>query len=141
MADNSNRVSETCSDCYEANDLNAFPASPKKDQFYITPPSSGIEREQEAVINFVTGDKNIEEFSTDLSKPQKICGNCKKTFDKYEIRNGIHIGLMIIIIIISCLLFVFVFLFLLLCKQYRVCPHCRKFTRDEKSNSKNICLW
>eukprot|EP00826_Nyctotherus_ovalis_P041838 TRINITY_DN425_c0_g1_i5.p1 TRINITY_DN425_c0_g1~~TRINITY_DN425_c0_g1_i5.p1 ORF type:complete len:129 (-),score=5.76 TRINITY_DN425_c0_g1_i5:144-530(-) len=74
------------------------------------------------------------------SMEQRVCNQCNQPFTKYEIRNGIHIGLLALIIILSCFIFVFVYLFLCLCNQYRVCPNCHKFAGDKQSNSSNICL-
>ena len=75
-----------------------------------------------------------------IQTEQRVCKNCNNPFTKYEIRNGIHVGLMIIIILLSIFMFVFLALFLCLCQQYRVCPNCKRFTGDSKSNEKNICL-
>eukprot|EP00826_Nyctotherus_ovalis_P021928 TRINITY_DN17161_c0_g1_i5.p2 TRINITY_DN17161_c0_g1~~TRINITY_DN17161_c0_g1_i5.p2 ORF type:complete len:146 (+),score=37.32 TRINITY_DN17161_c0_g1_i5:116-553(+) len=122
----------------EANDLNTFPTSLAKPPTQLAPSSLPMKEDSEARKEEETG---IVRISGDLFNVQKVCNSCKKPFVKYAIRNGIHIGLMVPIIILSCLLFVFLILFLFLCKQYRVCPNCGKFVGDDKSNSKNVCLW
>ena len=71
---------------------------------------------------------------------KRICKNCNKPYNRYEIRNGINIGLMILIMLLTMFTFILVVLFLCFCKQYRVCPNCRNFTEDERSNEKNVCL-
>eukprot|EP00826_Nyctotherus_ovalis_P044958 TRINITY_DN4909_c0_g2_i7.p2 TRINITY_DN4909_c0_g2~~TRINITY_DN4909_c0_g2_i7.p2 ORF type:complete len:133 (+),score=25.85 TRINITY_DN4909_c0_g2_i7:121-519(+) len=132
MADS--KTSQNTSDLYEAYDLNTFPASPTKQQSASFPSES--QREEPTVEG-----EAVTRVSISISKEEKTCNNCKKPFSKYDIRHGIHVGIMVLVIILSCLLFVFLLLFLFLCRQYRVCPNCGKFTGDERSNGKNICLW
>ena len=85
---------------------------------------------------------NVEEVRIIIHQTtkEKICRKCNKSFSKYDLRNGIHIGFLVMIIILSCFMFVFLYLFLCLCDQYRVCPNCHQFTGDERSNNPRICL-
>ena len=81
--------------------------------------------------------QNCEEGEQELTSPEiiieiisepAVCQSCKRPFKGLENRMGINICLLIFIIMLAIIFLPVVLLFLFLCKNYYVCPNCRRFT-------------
>ena len=73
------------------------------------------------------------------TETRKVCQTCKREFSDHVKRYGISTCLLILIILL-CFVPLFLLLFICLCEEYKVCPHCGKFSQHEDSNGKGICL-